>query len=151
MWQKVLGLLAFCVLTLQPSAARAEGSSQRTWGWVAAGTGAAFLGVGTFAYFNSDSSTDDSAYDEYRRTEVPEGEDVCKYAAAQGRDDIVEACDGSDDYKTIFWVTMPIGFALAGTGVVLLATAPSEAPKAGWQLRPRTSPTGARIDLSYRF
>lgn len=155
MWREVSGLLAFCACVGLPAVAHAEGSSsgssQRAWGWVATGAGLAFLGVGTYAYFAADSYADDPAYEDYRKTEVPAGEDACKYAESKGRDDIVDVCDGNEDWKTVFWISVPVGLAVTGTGIYLLATAPSEPAKAGWQLSPRTSPHGGRIDLTYRF
>ncbi len=131
----------------EPSA----GSAQRAWGWVATGTGAGFLGVGTYAFFKSRSYADDARYDEYRKTEVPEGEDACDYAAANANQAMVDVCDGDETWSTVFWITAPVGLVLTGTGVVLLATAPTEPARAGWQLRPKTSPRGAALDFTYRF
>lgn len=152
MHAKLLGTALLCAAIVVPSTARAdEGSAQRTWGWVATGTGAAFLGVGTYALFKSRSAADDPTYDDYRKQSVPSGEDACDHARAMGRDDIVELCDGNEKWSTVFWITMPVGFVLTGTGIYLLATAPSKPGPAGWQLAPSTNARGGRLDLSYRF
>ena len=145
-------MAALCALVFQSSLAGADdGSTQRTWGWVATGTGAAVLGIGAYALFTARSYADDPAYARYRENEVPSGENTCDFATAKGRKDIVDICDGNETWGTVFWITVPAGIVLTGTGVYLLATAPSEPVKAGWRLSPRTSPHGGSLDVSYRF
>lgn len=126
-------------------------STRQTWGWIATGSGAAFLGVGIYSFVKSANANDDEAYDEYRTNEVPKGESACDWADSHGRQDIVELCEDSKTYKTVFMVATPIGLLLTGTGIYLLATSGQSKDTGRLTVAPAVGPRAGRIDLNYRF
>lgn len=149
-------------VTLTAASARAESpasasssggtdSPRQTWGWIATGAGAAFVGVGIYSYVKATKANNDEAYQDYREQEVPRGENGCDWAESHGRQDIVELCEDNKTYKTVFWVTTPIGLLLAGTGIYLLATSGEAKDTARLTVAPAVGTRGGGLDLRYRF
>ncbi len=108
------------------------GSSQATWGWVVGGVGVAALGAGGIFALSARSS--DREADSHCR---PENPSLCD---AQG----VELGEDANSAATMATLLGGGGLALVTTGVVILLTAPSDAPSAaeapsrrvGWQFTP---------------
>lgn len=113
-----------------PAADSKGAGTGKMLGYIGIGVGGALVLTGSYFGVQTLSQRNDSAYEEYRKSQVPDGEDTCKHAEANGKSEIVDVCDRNKRDKTLFWVLTPVGAVLAGVGVYLLTTGDDKATTA---------------------
>ena len=113
------------------------GSSQKTWGWVSAGVGAAGLvasGIFSLSALSENSAADDEC--------LPSEPTRCNEVG-------LEKAQAASDRATMATITGGIGLVGVALGVILIATAPDE-PRA-LRLSPSVARDGASISLTGAF
>ncbi len=116
------------------------GGSKKLIGYVGIGLGGALILTGSYFGIRTLGQISDSKYEDYRNKEVPSGQDACKYAESQGREDIVDFCDKNGREQLLFWILTPVGAVLAGVGGYLVATSNEKPTSSKVRRAPRVQP-----------
>jgi len=140
----------------QPTPERPLGM-RRTWGWVSVGAGAAALIAGTVFWVQSYSQSKDPTFEAYVN-DTPRSQDPCVRARREGASNIVAICDSNVTSRTVSFVMVPLGVALAGLGTYLILSdsgAPSAKSEQAHRVRLRPivglGPNEGRFDLRVTF
>lgn len=151
-----------------PSADKGGANSGKIIGYLGVAVGGAMVLGGSYFWIKSYSQTNDSEYEDYRKTQVEKGEDTCKVAGAKSQSpdkdlaarsaNIVDICDANKRDKTLAWILTPAGAVIAGVGAYFLMT--SDSKPASAKARPRAprvtplvglGPTGGEVQVNVTF
>jgi hypothetical protein len=153
------------VLTSMPQAADRDrelspvgppARSSNVAGYTVVGLGAAVAVAGGVFWYLSYSEQRDRNYEAYRAT-VPKGQDPCKTAATDNRNDIQDLCSKNQVTRILAFTLTPVGVAVAAVAGVLLATGSSHSERARRAPPVRVTPQvgvgprGAELELELRF
>src|SRR5262245_53786268 len=129
---------------------------KRIGGFAAVGAGVAFAVVGvvgTVQVAKMQSQFDDNEF--VKKT--PSNRNACdearKVPTEPGAFAAADLCDRATTFQTMQFVFYPLAGVAVGAGVFLLVTSRSsgEVPKTGFTILPEVGPTGAKLDVAYRF
>jgi hypothetical protein len=139
---------------LSPVGPPARGS--RVAGYTVLGIGAAVAVVGGVLWYVSYSQQGDQNYEAYRAV-VPKGQDPCKTAENDRRQDIQDLCSQNQVTRVLAFTLTPVGLVMAGVAGVLLATGSSQpeharrAPSVRVTPLVGVGPRGGQLDLRLSF
>jgi hypothetical protein len=121
------------------------------------GIGAAVTVAGGVLWYMSYSQAHDRSYENYRAI-VPKGQDPCKTAAVDGREDIQDLCSRNDVTRVLAMVLTPVGAVVSGVAGVLLATGGSSRKQSARSASPveiapsfGVGPRSGQLDLRLTF
>lgn len=138
-----------------PTSDAGTGGTSKILGYIGVGVGGALMLTGGYFGIQTLGQVKDSAYEDYRKNVVPDGEDTCKYAEAKGEEKVVDVCDRNKRDKTLFWVLTPVGAVLAGVGAYLLVSGGDEKAKSAKPARVQPmlglGPRGGELRVNVAF
>ncbi|MCC6664952.1 MAG: PEGA domain-containing protein [Polyangiaceae bacterium] len=138
-----------------PTSDTGTGGTSKMLGYIGIGVGGALMLTGGYFGIQTLGQVNDSAYEDYRKNVVPDGEDTCKYAESKGEEKVIDVCDRNKRDKTLFWVLTPVGAVLAGVGAYLLVSAGDEKPKSAKPARVQPliglGPGGGELRVNVSF
>ncbi|MCC6903098.1 MAG: PEGA domain-containing protein [Polyangiaceae bacterium] len=138
-----------------PTGDAGTGGTSKILGYIGVGVGGALMLTGGYFGIQTLGQIKDSAYEDYRKNVVPDGEDTCKYAEAKGEEKVVDVCDRNKRDKTLFWVLTPVGAVLAGVGAYLLVSGGDEKAKSAKPARVQPmlglGPRGGELRVNVAF
>lgn len=153
-------------LTLVPAAQKSNTSSRKIGGFIGIGAGVAFGVVGVVSSLQVNGVKTDQGFQDYAKQFVS-STDVCEAAknntlpnpakgerqvgTAASAPDAASMCSKAATFQVLQFVFYGLAAVAGGTGIYLLATSPSAAPKTGFTFHPSVGANSGRVDLTYRW
>lgn len=129
---------------------------KRIGGFAAVGAGGVFAAVGivgTAQVASMQSQFDDNEFVKKTPSNRNACDDARQSPSDPGAFTATDLCDRASTFQTMQFVFYPLAAVAAGAGVFLLVTSggSDQAPKTGFTILPEVGPTGAKLDVAYRF